>query len=378
MHVLLTTDTVGGVWTFTRELSAGLLEANISVTLVSFGGTPSVEQQGWADALHEHHPDRFQFHAFDIPLEWMPSNNRAFSAGEAALSRLIDHVAPDLLHANQFCFGATKGGLPRLVTAHSDVLSWADACRPHGLEPSPWLTCYRTLVQRGLDAAEVVVAPTHAMLHALGRHFHLGNQRRVIANGRTFPKAANPQPVRQLQAVTAGRLWDEAKNIALLSRIQSAVPILVAGEQQFSDHQQLSAAPSLHLTGALTESQLLELFHASAIYIAPSLYEPFGLAPLEAALCGCAILANDIPSLREVWGDAALYFHSAAELEQLLEQLATNPDLLAGAQQRAHARALTFSRDAMVQAYLNVYRELTRAAQPPLAQPATTDQPRVA
>ena len=56
------------------------------------------------------------------------------------------------------------------------------------------------------------------------------------------------------------------------------------------------------MLGPLAEEDLLALFQESAIYLCTSRYEPFGLAPLEAALCGCAVVANDIESLREVWG----------------------------------------------------------------------------
>ena len=52
----------------------------------------------------------------------------------------------------------------------------------------------------------------------------------------------------------------------------------------------------------LSEEQMRELLGRAAIYIATSRYEPFGLAPLEAALSRCALVANDIPSLRELWG----------------------------------------------------------------------------
>ena len=41
MHVLVTADTVGGVWTYTRELVTGLATRGIHVTLVSFGGIPT-------------------------------------------------------------------------------------------------------------------------------------------------------------------------------------------------------------------------------------------------------------------------------------------------------------------------------------------------
>ena len=44
----------------------------------------------------------------------------------------------------------------------------------------------------------------------------------------------------------------------------------------------------------------------AAIYVAPALYEPFGLTVLEAALSGCSLVLSDIPSFRENWDGAAL------------------------------------------------------------------------
>src|SRR6185503_2777268 len=110
--------------------------------------------------------------------------------------------------------------------------------------------------------------------------------------------------------------------------------------------------------GPLEECDLFALFRVSSMYIATSIYEPFGLAPLEAALCGCAVLANDIPSLREVWGDAALYFEDADALSRLLGQLHTSTEMLMEARQRAGTRALELNAARMTAEYLALYSEL--------------------
>jgi glycosyltransferase involved in cell wall biosynthesis len=59
-----------------------------------------------------------------------------------------------------------------------------------------------------------------------------------------------------------------------------------------------------------TESQLRALYSRASIYAATARYEPLGMPLLEAAFSRCAIVANDIPSFREIWGDAALYFRT--------------------------------------------------------------------
>jgi glycosyltransferase involved in cell wall biosynthesis len=87
-------------------------------------------------------------------------------------------------------------------------------------------------------------------------------------------------------------------------------------------------------------------------------YEPFGLAPLEAALCGCAVVANDIPSLREVWADSALYFQNRESLSCLLQKLSTDYDFLGQAQIRSQLRARHFTAQRMAAAYLGLFHSL--------------------
>jgi glycosyltransferase involved in cell wall biosynthesis len=102
----------------------------------------------------------------------------------------------------------------------------------------------------------------------------------------------------------------------------------------------------------------LTLLARSSIYIATSIYEPFGMAPLEAALCGCAVVANDIASLREVWGDDALYFDGPRALSTLLHQLNRDEQRLAEARQRSFARATELTAQRMADGYEALYQAL--------------------
>lgn len=362
MRVLLTTDTIGGVWTFTAELARELMMLGHAVALVSLGSVPSEEQLVWSRTMARRFGDSFRFAAAAVPLEWMSSNAEACSAATPLLLRLVDGFAPDVVHANQFCFGAIPISIPKLVTAHSDVLSWAEACRPAGLQPSPWLSHYCSLVQDGLDGADAVVAPTQWMLSALNRNFALPPEQETILNGRTLPRRLQ-KATRKQRAVSIGRLWDEGKNLALLTALDSPFPITVAGEWRHEGTQAEPAPPGITTLGQLCEDELLRLFATSSVYLVPSIYEPFGLAPLEAAQCGCAVLANDIDSLREVWGPAALYFHDAGSLEALLYTLNESPRLLVEARRRSQRRARQLSAARMTEQYLALYaRMLSRAA----------------
>jgi glycosyltransferase involved in cell wall biosynthesis len=177
----------------------------------------------------------------------------------------------------------------------------------------------------------------------------------TIPNGRSV--AAQAPGERRLRAVTAGRVWDEAKDVAMLGQVLSPMPLVVVGEQE-CDGVRAGVLKGVELQGALGEQAILQLFANSAVYVCTSRYEPFGLAPLEAALCGCAIVARDIASLREVWGDAAFYFRDAAELSAVLKRLYEDSEFLSTYQQRAGQRAQVFSREQMVRGYRKTYAGL--------------------
>jgi glycosyltransferase involved in cell wall biosynthesis len=356
MRILITTDTIGGVWTFTRELTTGLLEAGCEIVLVSLGRLPNQQQQQWIDDTRWRYRSHFHSIAYNASLEWMQNNESSYNHPAQSLLQLIEEFRVDLLHCNQFCFGALPIGLPKVITAHSDVLSWANACRADKLEDSDWLRRYRSLVSNGLAGAQAIVAPTHWMLSAVGETFDLPRNRRIISNGRSIPDP--PPRSRKLQAITAGRLWDEAKNICVLGQISSPIPLLVAGDTSCDGVSAPPALGTVRMLGPLTGEALLEMFHESELYICTSRYEPFGLAPLEAALCGCAILASDIPSLREVWKDGALYFHDATSLSTLLCTLQSDKELLTRAKARSSLQAQIYSRERMTSSYLALFRQV--------------------
>ena len=119
MHILITADTVGGVWNYTRELVTGLARRGVRVTLVSFGGMLSAEQSAWLEGL-----DGVRFLPTDFRLEWMQDVERDLGESAKYLRSVIRDAKPDMLHLSQFCYGAIGGKLPKLVVAHSDVMSW--------------------------------------------------------------------------------------------------------------------------------------------------------------------------------------------------------------------------------------------------------------
>lgn len=364
MRILMTTDTVGGVWTYTRELAGGLLDAGCDVTLISMGRRPSSEQQAWALDTLSQFTGAFRYIPTEFTLEWMQNGAGCYADSREFLLGCIAAYSPDIVHCNQFCYGALPVEIPKLVVAHSDVLSWWQACRGTEPDESQWLSDYRQIVSEGLRGADCIIAPTKWMREQVLRHYGVHAPSLVIPNGRTIEP--HPETTKTLRAVTAGRLWDEAKNVRILDAVDCEIPICVVGEAGFDGADVSSLTnDSVKLLSPMNERDLLDLLRESAIYIVTSRYEPFGLAPVEAALCGCAIVANDIPSLREVWADAAIYFaqNDPGSLSSALNKLASNPRQLQEFANTALARARQeYSSSRMVEQYLATYQQAVAQA----------------
>lgn len=362
MRILVTADALGGVWTYTRELVTELSQRGVEVVLVSFGGIPTRQQTRWMNGLAglDYRPTAFK-------LEWMQDSEADLAASADYLEAVVCETSPDLLHFNQFYYGALECGVPRIVVAHSDVVSWWMAVHQQEPPDSAWMRWYREIVTRGIEVATVVVAPSQWMLNQVPRYYVQPQAGRVIYNGRTY-KLFNPHLTKDDLVVTVGRQWDQGKNAPLLLQREMPAPVCIAGSDRHPESQG-HAFNGIRRVGVCFEPQqdedrLSALLAKAGIYVATSCYEPFGLAPVEAALSGCAIVASDIPPLRELWGEAAIFFHNkdADSLYEVLERLVKDSGLRQSYGNLAldHARK-NFSASNMVDDYMALYESMARA-----------------
>jgi glycosyltransferase involved in cell wall biosynthesis len=367
MHVLVTTDTLSGVWTYTQELVVGLVNRGIRVTLVSFGDIPMPPQTSWMNSLSglDYRPTAFR-------LDWMQEGERNLEESSAYLAAVVEETAPDLLHLNHLCYGSLPVAVPRLVVAHRDFISWWKGV--HGVEPreSQWLRWYREMVARGISQATAVVAPSVWMLDTIRVCYGHPSLGAVIYNGRN-PLHFNPYVSKDDSVLAVGRFLDAGKQVNLLTQHTHPMPVCIVGadgavpQPEFPIRTDVKVATEktcVALRGPQTEAQMRALYSRASIYAATSRYEPFGMAALEAAFSRCAIVANDIPSFREVWGDAAIYFRAndAESLAQVIRKLHEQRDLCRGYAVRAYQRAREcFTAKRMVDDYVQLYGSLVRA-----------------
>jgi glycogen synthase len=360
-RILMTADTLGGVWTYALELARSLQRFDIQVTLATMGGGVRPDQAREAAAL-----SNLELCEGGYRLEWMEHPWRDVQAAGEWLLRLEDRVRPDIVHLNGYAHAALPWSAPVVVVAHSCVYSWFSAVRHHA--PSSHWRKYHDAVRAGLRAASVVTAPTKAMLDAAELHYGRFRRGPVIPNGR-HPLPGSPTPGRRSLrsgehfVLSAGRVWDEAKNIGILEHVAPHVawPICVAGDIR---HPGGGCVRIQHVgvLGRLDSCELAQWMASASIFVLPALYEPFGLSLLEAALSGCALVAGDIPSLREVWGDAAIFVppRDAAAIATAINGLVDDEAFRARMSEAAALRAREFYPERMAERYIALYSQLLR------------------
>jgi glycogen synthase len=346
----MTADTVGGVWAYALDLARGLAAHGVCVDLATMG--PPLDDDQWAEARAI---SGLSVHESTFALEWMQDPWQDVELAGEWLTWLEQRLCPDIVHLNGYALATLPWACPVVVGAHSCVASWWRAVR--GTPPPREYARYLEAVAAGVACADVVVAPSAAMLGWVHDLHGRPSSARVIPNGiwTQGPLAASKDTL----VLAAGRTWDEGKNLALLERVAARLghPVHIAGAQGQSDEPR---HPHVVHLGRLGRRVLRATMARAAIFAHPSRYEPFGLAPLEAADAGCALVLADLPSLREVWGEAADYVAPDDERGwvQALGELASDPHRRRRQARKAWRRTRELNARRMTERYLSLYAEL--------------------
>lgn len=351
--ILMTADTLGGVWTYALELSRALADWNVEIYLATMGRNLSEDQRKDAAKIENLH-----IIESDYKLEWMENPWRDVQRAGRWLKDLEKEIKPHIVHLNNYVHGAETWDSPVLITAHSDVYSWFAYVKNQRPDKS-WLT-YHQQVEKGLNGVDHIVAITRAVDKDLQAQFYYSTPTTVIHNG--LNAEGFKKRKKESFALSVGRIWDDAKNFSLLNEAAkyTAFPVAVAGENRHPVHGNRAALENLHFTGKLGRSLLRQYMGRAAVYCLPATYEPFGYTPLEAAYCGCALLLSDIESLHEVWQDAAVFFdpENPEDLAEKLDTLLADKHLQQELAFRSQQRAQHFTAYKMASDYMKLYQKL--------------------
>ena len=402
MKVLLTTDAVGGVWQYTAELAMALAGQGVACVVANLGPSPDADQRAMLGGTVAAHPSSLRtcsgvhcapqevltplagewtpeqargdggnkanaapitFIDTGLPLDWMCDAAEPVLRAGDAIAALATEYAVDLIHYNMPTLAVRRPSIPAIAVAHGCVSTWWEAARDTPLDQGyRW---HRTLTAQGLREVERVVAPTAAYAQVLARHYRLESLPTAVHNGRTaavLPASDGPLPD---IALTVGRLWDGVKNAGLLDRAAARLPIpfLAAGATR-GPHGETIRLDHLRALGHLSGDRIAEHLASRPIFVSAARFEPFGLAVLEAAQAGCALVLADIPTFRELWDGAATFVSLDSDgWCRAIEALVLAPDTRAALGEAARTRAARYTPAATADAMHALYRE-TLAARP--------------
>lgn len=359
LRVLLTTDAVGGIWTYTADLAAGLVARDVDVTLAVLGPRPTPTMTA---AL----PGSVDLIETDLPLDWIDGLESA-PVSATGVSGLAAACNASLIHLNSPALaGLARFPVPIIGGCHSCLATWWQSVRRDEDLPEAFATA-TAMLGRGYAACDALIAPSRAFAAATEQVYGVSPE--VVLNGRSGSPRGDPP--RQAIALTAGRLWDPAKGVAILDRAASLGPgrVEAAGPTEGPDGSRITLE-NVTCLGRLEDADLRRRMETSAVFVSLSMYEPFGLSVLEAAQSGCALLLSDIPTFRELWDGAAVFTSPTDPVAaaRALEGLLSNADRCAELGAAAATRAERYAADAMAEATLALYgrtlarRPIARAA----------------
>jgi glycosyltransferase involved in cell wall biosynthesis len=359
--ILVTADSIGGVWQYSLDLARGLAPLGIETILALMGPPPTQAQRTDAKAIKG-----LSLVETGLVLDWLAEDGDSIHSAGAAIARLARECGVDLVQLNTPALaGDTKFDRPVVAVQHSCVATWWEAVHGSGLpEDFAWRT---ELVRAGLHSAHVVVTPTAAFGESVKRIYDLPEAPITVHNGRTpltVPKGAPHDFV-----FTAGRLWDEGKNLVTLDSAASriGVPVHAAGPLEGPNGASVMF-DHLHSLGSLSEEEVARWLSARPVFVSTALYEPFGLAVLEAAAAGCPLILSDIPTFRELWDDVAIFVSPRDEqgFTRMIGNLVGDDFERAVLGRAARERAARHTPDAMAAQMATIYRSLLPAVRRPI------------
>ena len=270
--------------------------------------------------------------------------------------------------------------VPVVITVHD--LSWLRYRETHPIDRVRWLE--RAMPRALADAAAIVVdsefvrqevLDTFSLDAARVHKVHLGVSRRFrprddaetrgvlqrlgLSHGRYVLAVGTIEPRKNLgHAIDAHARLPEA--------LQRSFPLVVAGGKGWHSEslerrlEDLVRKGVVRVLGYVPDAELALLYAGAAAFVFPSLYEGFGLPPLEAMASGVPVLVADRASLPEVTGEAAVKIDpdrpddTSRALEAILEDAALRAEVV----RRGLERAARFTWTQTAQATLAVYRQV--------------------
>lgn len=354
LRVLLTTDAVGGVWTYSLDLARELARNGVEPVLAVLGPPPGEAAHDAALAING-----LELVMTGLPLDWLAETPEDILAASEALASLAREQRCGLVQIHTPALAAARSfDVPVIAVHHSCLATWWQAVKPAEAVMPEDFRWRSAMVARGMASCSQVIAPTTAHAHAIAAAYALSSPPLVIRNGRS------PAPLHDDLAdappfvFSSGRMWDEGKNFASLNRAAALldITVAVAGAAQGPNGEGPDVS-NLRLLGSVAEQKMRQWLALARVYVSTALYEPFGLGVLEAAQAGCPLVLSDIASFRELWAGAALFVPPDDEQAsaRTIGQVLADDGLRTRLARRAYYRAALYSAVTMGREMMRLY-----------------------
>ncbi|MBI2475574.1 glycosyltransferase family 4 protein [Candidatus Uhrbacteria bacterium] len=312
------------------------------------------------------------------PIHWYTLKEQLF------LAPLIDKQKLDLIH---FPHWNVPIGLrtPFVVTIH-DLILLEEPRSARATTKHPWIyglkyLGFKKVLTHAIQSSKKIIAVSHATKNDILKHFPSVPEEKIVViyEGITHlqkPKTQNPKPFQYMLYV--GNCYPHKNLETLLSAftiLHKQIPdlhLMIAGRNDVffkrlkEKSNSLEAASFVHFEENPSDERLAELYDQAELYVFPSRIEGFGLPPLEAMSQSTPVACSDIPSLKEILGNAAVYFtkDNPYEIAKVISEIINDNNKKTELIKRGLEQIKLFSWKKMAEEIVNIYNE-TGIASPP-------------
>lgn len=176
-------------------------------------------------------------------------------------------------------------------------------------------TAYGVIVPRVLRNSRAIITVSAFSREEIAGRFDIDPQKIHVINNAVDtqfrPGELSENEARYLLAVSSPSLHKNfARMIDAFQRLDPTASVqlkIIGGQNKIFHQQEVAADPRISFLGRVSDSELVSLYQHATAFIFPSLYEGFGIPPLEAQACGCPVISSNAASMPEVLRDSVCY-----------------------------------------------------------------------
>ncbi|MFA5010149.1 MAG: glycosyltransferase family 1 protein [Patescibacteria group bacterium] len=371
---LFGTAQAAGIGTYTEELVGNLLKVDPEdhYTVFVTHATAAV----------------FPFYGPNLTKQAVPYRHYTYSE-QFFYPRLLKSAKLDLIHYTNFNTPVFFRSIKSIVTIH-DLTLWFYPGRKHRSPFKRWL--YRYVIAQSCRNAERIIAVSQGTKQDIIKYLNIpADKIDVIYEGvpprlKTVSTPKRMEMIKSKYNITSPFFlyvgqWRAHKNLERLirgfaifrRRYNLDYQLVIVGKQDPlapevpATIKQLGLQDAIVTTGYIADSDLADFYNAAEAFVFPSLYEGFGIPPLEAMGQGTPVISSNVSVMPEVLGDAALYFDplNLEDIAAKLYQFATSFRVRQELKERGLAQARKYSFGRMAKETLAVYQKVLNPPPPP-------------